>query len=135
MRPSLPITSALLSLVVLGCGPSATESCQARVDLMCERVFECTLSGEKGTPDFQSIYGLDVEACRSNFYVANDCDRFDESAELCPVLGQSGTKFNAGRFDDCQRELRNLSCADFRAFRDQPTNPAVAPTVCRRICQ
>ncbi len=135
MRPSLLSASALLSLAALGCGPTASELCRERVQLQCERVFECATPDEKALPEFVDVYGSTVETCETRFEANNDCDELSERAQLCTEINAGETNFDLGRFDECQRELRALTCEQFEAWFADRGNPAVVPDVCEQVCQ
>ncbi|HSP80556.1 MAG TPA: hypothetical protein VLQ93_18630, partial [Myxococcaceae bacterium] len=134
-RPSLLAASTLLSLAALGCGPTASELCRERVQLQCERVFECATPEEKALPEFINVYGSTVEACETKFEANNNCADLRERSELCTDINAGETDFDTGRFDECQQALRDLNCEQFEAWFADRSNPAVVPDVCEQVCR
>jgi hypothetical protein len=135
MRPSLLATSALLSLAALGCGATASELCRERVELQCQRIFECATPAEKALPEFTNLYGTTVEACETKFEASNDCAGLDERADLCTEVNAGETDFDTGKFGECQEALRELTCDQFDAYFADRNNPAVVPDVCEQVCK
>jgi hypothetical protein len=128
MRKFILLSSAALSFFAVGCA-TPEKVCEAGVDQVCERQFECQSAAVKGDSTFQAIYGKDVADCKTKLYVLSACSSKKEDNDNCT----GGKTFDLDAAQDCSDARGKLSCGDYLAAFS--TDPSKQPAVCANVCK
>ncbi|HEX8820459.1 MAG TPA: hypothetical protein VF794_11070 [Archangium sp.] len=121
---------AVLALSAVGCA-SPEAVCEAGVDQVCERQFECQSAAAKESEGFKSAFGTSVEDCKTRLYTANNCAARKEDNDNC-TGSNAGKTFDLGAASDCSKARAKLACADYLAQFQDPTK---SPAVCAQVCK
>jgi hypothetical protein len=118
--------AAAVALFAVGCAtPEAV--CKSGVDQACERNFECQSDAVKSSDTFKSIFGANVDECKTKLYASNKCEERTEDNDNCTGTN-AGKTFNLDKASECSDARAKLACADY-------LDPAKTPAVCAEVCK
>lgn len=124
------LISGALPLFAVGCA-TPERVCQAGVDQVCERQFECQTEAARNSEQFKATFGDSVSDCKTRLYAANNCAGREEENDNC-TGANAGKTFNLDKASDCSDARADLSCPDYLTqFSDPTKSPAVCAEVCR----
>jgi hypothetical protein len=124
------LISGALSLFAVGCA-TPERVCQAGVDQVCERQFECQTEAARNSEQFKATFGNSVSDCKTKLSTTNNCAGRKEDNDNCTGTS-AGKTFNLDKASACSDARADLSCADYLTqFADATKSPAVCAEVCR----